>query len=231
MASALPEVDSVARPSSPASATRSSTTAAPTLLRRATSASGLKCAARRRATAGWPPRAERPGRQHGPGVHRRNRAAGLRLLPRRPPLPLWAPATRTTAFSGTRPLVPDPLGWCLEQFKSGKLKAMLERAGYSGVADDLDENLVASIIPQVEARGREMEAGGIPAEVTPQPGAVVAPCLRQPSPSGRRQPLRVRPWRWLFPPPPGAKILPNQFLAVALALALVTPYVGPGRLL
>ena len=79
----------------------------------------------------------------------------------------YGPRNKNHRIFWDKTLVPDPLGWCLEQFNSRKLKAMLERAGYPGVADDLDENLVASIIPQVEARGREMEAGGIPAEVTP----------------------------------------------------------------
>ena len=63
--------------------------------------------------------------------------------------------------------MPDPLGWCLDQFKSKKLAVMLERAGYPGVAADLDEDLIASVMPKVEARAREMEATGLPAEVTP----------------------------------------------------------------
>ena len=79
----------------------------------------------------------------------------------------YGPRNKNHRIFWDKTLVPDPLGWCLDQFKTGKLKAMLERAGYPGVAADLDEDLVASIIPQVEARGREMEAGGIPAEVTP----------------------------------------------------------------
>ena len=79
----------------------------------------------------------------------------------------YGPRNKNHRIFWDKTLVPDPLGWCLDQFKTGKLKAMLERAGYPGVAADLDEDLLASVIPQVEARGREMEAGGIPAEVTP----------------------------------------------------------------
>ena len=79
----------------------------------------------------------------------------------------YGPRNKNHRIFWDKTLVPDPLGWCLDQFKSGKLKAMLERAGYPGVAADLDEDLVASIIPQVETRGREMESDGIPAEVTP----------------------------------------------------------------
>ena len=79
----------------------------------------------------------------------------------------YGPRNKNHRIFWDKTLVPDPLGWCLDQFKTGKLKAMLERAGYPGVAADLDEDLLASVIPQVEARGREMESGGIPSEVTP----------------------------------------------------------------
>ena len=79
----------------------------------------------------------------------------------------YGPRNKNHRIFWDKTLVPDPLGWCLDQFKTGKLKAMLERAGYPGVAADLDEDLLAAVLPKVEARGREMEAGGIPAEVTP----------------------------------------------------------------
>ena len=79
----------------------------------------------------------------------------------------YGPRNKNHRIYWDRTLVPDPLGWCLEQFKTKKLKAMLERAGYPGVAADLDEDLIASILPSVEARAREMEAAGMPAEPTP----------------------------------------------------------------
>ena len=60
----------------------------------------------------------------------------------------------------------DTLGWTLEQFKTKKLAAMIERAGYPGVSADLDQDLIASVIPAMENRAREMEAGGIPTEPT-----------------------------------------------------------------
>ena len=55
----------------------------------------------------------------------------------------------------------------MEQFKSKKLAAMIERAGYPGVAADLDHDLIDSIIPEMEKRAREMDATGLPAEPTP----------------------------------------------------------------
>ena len=79
----------------------------------------------------------------------------------------YGPRNKNHRIYWDRTLVPDPLGWCLDQFKSKKLAAMLERAGYPGVAADLDEDLIASVMPKVEARAREMEAIGLPAEVTP----------------------------------------------------------------
>ena len=79
----------------------------------------------------------------------------------------YGPRNKNHRIYWDKTLVPDPLGWCLDQFKGKKLGVMLQRAGYPGVAADLDEDLIASVLPAVEARGREMEAVGIPAEVTP----------------------------------------------------------------
>ena len=79
----------------------------------------------------------------------------------------YGPRNKNHRIYWDKTLVPDPLGWCLDQFKGKKLGAMLTRAGYPGVAADLDEDVIASVLPAVEARAREMEAVGIPAEVTP----------------------------------------------------------------
>ena len=53
-------------------------------------------------------------------------------------------------------LVRDPFKWTLDQFKTGKLPAMLTRAGYPTVATALDEGLLACKLPEVEARGQAM---------------------------------------------------------------------------
>ncbi len=79
----------------------------------------------------------------------------------------YGPRNKNHRIFWDKTLVPDPLDWCLEQFNNKKLKAMLERAGYPGVAADLDEDLVAAVMPKVAARAREMQDSGIPAEVTP----------------------------------------------------------------
>ena len=64
-------------------------------------------------------------------------------------------------------VVTDTLNWTLSQFKTRKLAAMIERAGYPGVAADLDQDLIASVIPGMEKRALEMVAGGLPKEPTP----------------------------------------------------------------
>ena len=64
-------------------------------------------------------------------------------------------------------LIPDTLGWTLGQFKNRKLGDMLTRAGYPGVAADLDQDAIDDLMPAMEKRAREMVAGGLPAEPTP----------------------------------------------------------------
>ena len=52
--------------------------------------------------------------------------------------------------------MPDPFKWAVDQFKTGKLPAMLTRAGYPTVAAALDEGLIAGKLPEVEARAQAM---------------------------------------------------------------------------
>jgi hypothetical protein len=52
----------------------------------------------------------------------------------------------------------DPLDWTLECFGRGRLEAMIRRAGYASVADELDEKLVRSVLPSVEERARTLVA-------------------------------------------------------------------------
>jgi hypothetical protein len=54
-------------------------------------------------------------------------------------------------------LIPDPLEWTLGVFKARKLKPMIEAAGYPDVAAGLDEELIAELIPAIEAKAREMQ--------------------------------------------------------------------------
>ena len=68
----------------------------------------------------------------------------------------YGPRNKNHRIYWDKALHTDTLGWSLDQFKNGRLPAMIERAGYPGVAVDLDEDLIASVIPGMEARAREM---------------------------------------------------------------------------
>ena len=69
----------------------------------------------------------------------------------------YGPRNKNHRIYWDKTVVPDPLEWTLDLFKARKLGAMIEAAGYPGVAADLDEELVASLLPDLEARAREMQ--------------------------------------------------------------------------
>jgi len=52
----------------------------------------------------------------------------------------------------------ETLKWTLDQFKGGKLKSMIERAGYPSIASELDESLVQKVMPKIEKRSWELVA-------------------------------------------------------------------------
>jgi len=79
----------------------------------------------------------------------------------------YGPRNKNHRIFWDKTLVPDPLEWTLEQFKSGKLRDMIQRAGYPGVAADYDADLVSSVLPALEKRAREIQAQPLPAEPTP----------------------------------------------------------------
>jgi hypothetical protein len=70
-------------------------------------------------------------------------------------------------------LVDDPLGWVFEQFENKRLRAMIERAGYPGIAADLDEEKIAAVLPIVKAKARELQAKG--ERLTGHPGLPLEP--------------------------------------------------------
>ncbi len=56
-------------------------------------------------------------------------------------------------------VVPDPLEWTLGQFKAGRLRAMIERAGYPGIVAGLDDELIAEkLAHEVEPKAYAMRA-------------------------------------------------------------------------
>ena len=52
----------------------------------------------------------------------------------------------------------ETLRWTIDQFKVGNIRKMIERAGYPTVANDVDENLLQSMMPEIERRAFELVA-------------------------------------------------------------------------
>ncbi|MCY4619733.1 MAG: hypothetical protein OXD50_14470 [Chloroflexi bacterium] len=50
----------------------------------------------------------------------------------------------------------DSLDWTLSCFERGRLRSMIERAGYPSVASGLDEDVVAGAIPKVVSKAHEI---------------------------------------------------------------------------
>jgi hypothetical protein len=70
-------------------------------------------------------------------------------------------------------LVEDPLGWIFDQLENRKLGPMIERAGYPAVVADLDLEKIASVLPMVKKKAREMQAEG--EALTGHPGLPLEP--------------------------------------------------------
>jgi hypothetical protein len=87
----------------------------------------------------------------------------------------YGPRNKNHRIYWDRTLVEDPLAWTLEQFETGKLPAMIERAGYPGIAADLDVGKIAAVFPAMKQQALAMwEEGrrltghpGLPLEPTP----------------------------------------------------------------
>jgi len=87
----------------------------------------------------------------------------------------YGPRNKNHRIYWDKTLVEDPLGWVFEQFDNRKLGAMIERAGYPGVAADLDMEKIAVVLQAVKKQARDMQAEGerltghpgLPLEVTP----------------------------------------------------------------
>ena len=72
----------------------------------------------------------------------------------------YGPRNKNHRIFWDRTLVPDTLEWTLNRFKNKDLKGMITRAGYPGVAADLDQDLIDSIMPDLEAKAREFQPHG-----------------------------------------------------------------------
>ena len=92
----------------------------------------------------------------------------------------YGPRNKNHRIYWDRTLVEDPLAWTLDQFETGKLRAMIERAGYPGIAADLDMEKIASVFPAMKKQALEMWAEG--ERVTGHPGLPL-----EPTPNGSRR--------------------------------------------
>jgi len=87
----------------------------------------------------------------------------------------YGPRNKNHRIYWDRTLVTDYLGWVLDKIDGKKLGAMIERAGYPGVAADLDQDMIDAVLPALTKKAREMLAEGealtghpgLPVDVTP----------------------------------------------------------------
>jgi len=69
----------------------------------------------------------------------------------------YGPRNKNLRYYWDKTVVPDTLEWTLDVLKAGKLRAMIDAAGYPDVARDLDEDLVRATLPEIEAKARELQ--------------------------------------------------------------------------
>ena len=79
----------------------------------------------------------------------------------------YGPRNKNHRIFWDKTIVDDTLEWTLEKFRTGKLRDMIARAGYPGVAADYDQGVVDEIFPALAQRAREIQAQDLPAEPTP----------------------------------------------------------------
>ena len=87
----------------------------------------------------------------------------------------YGPRNKNHRINWDTTIIDDPLEWTFEQIENRKLGAMIERAGYPGIAADLDQDKIAAVLPGLKKRAFEMyEEGerltghkGLPLEFTP----------------------------------------------------------------
>jgi hypothetical protein len=72
----------------------------------------------------------------------------------------YGPRNKNHRINWDMTIIDDPLEWTFEQFENRKLGAMIERAGYPGIATDLDPDKIASVLPALKKRAFEMYEEG-----------------------------------------------------------------------
>jgi hypothetical protein len=85
----------------------------------------------------------------------------------------YGPRNKNHRIYWDKTLVDDPLGWVFEQIENRRLGAMIERAGYPGIAADLDMEKVAAVLPAIKEKARALQAEGL--TLTGHPGLPLEP--------------------------------------------------------
>ena len=71
----------------------------------------------------------------------------------------YGPRNKNIRLYWDTTVIPDTLQWTLEQFKDGKLPAMIERAGYPGLVAEMDHPLILSRMEkEIAPRALEVRA-------------------------------------------------------------------------
>ena len=85
----------------------------------------------------------------------------------------YGPRNKNHRIYWDKTLITDYLGWVLDKIDSKKLGPMIERAGYPGVAADLDQDKIEAVLPEMTKRAREMQSQG--EALTGHPGLPLEP--------------------------------------------------------
>jgi len=64
----------------------------------------------------------------------------------------YGPRNKNHRINWDMTVIDDPLDWSFEQLENRKLPAMITRAGYPGVAADLDMEKIAAVLPALKKR-------------------------------------------------------------------------------
>jgi hypothetical protein len=62
----------------------------------------------------------------------------------------YGPRNKNIRIYWDKTMFPDTLSWTFKQFKDRKIAGMIQRAGYPGIANELDEDLIAQKLPAIE---------------------------------------------------------------------------------
>lgn len=85
----------------------------------------------------------------------------------------YGPRNKNHRIYWDRTLVDNPLEWVLGQFEDRKLGHMIERAGYPGIAAELDMEKFMSMLPEIKNKARELSDEGL--RLTGKPGLPLEP--------------------------------------------------------